>query len=209
MSTEAAATAILANSLRLCKDAWLLFNNQRYVSATALAILATEEFTKFMSLTGFHMLPRKDWRDHVQKQTGAAGFIMRVKYQHFLREVLIERRLPDGQAIYSRLRRPAGDLILEGEEEAVFKAVLDRSHDAIMTFMQANMGKHDVLKQNSLYVDVRDDLSVKHTPDEITEATAKERLDFLKLMFDVVGPALAGGPKDVPTLPPYTDPQPA
>lgn len=183
-SSNAAATAILGNAIRLYSDAKLLFTHERYATCTSLSILSIEELAKFLALAGLQPLPLKEWRNHNAKHVGSASFLLRKRYQSALREVLAEAPADQCAATYSRL----ANMDYHPEEMPLFDAVLARlvANASLKGFSQAHMKDFDRFKQSGFYVDIDDMMNVRSSPTEITRETAECRLQFVREVLETI-----------------------
>lgn len=146
-----AAEACFANGARLLDDARLLLREDRFQSAAALAILATEEFSKAVILYQAAFQGRWDsalhgaLRSHDLKQGVAAGFGLIVQ--------MMESTAP--QELVELLQ--SGDDLL-GRMKAI-------SQPAIEAALQVQKTKNiDRVKQSALYVSVDPDANVSSSP---------------------------------------------
>jgi AbiV family abortive infection protein len=157
------ATPLLRNSLRLFKDAKLLFDNERYPSAAVLAILSFEELGKFLAEIGFAVSPSLEKRLHQKKQEHISGFLLRTSYVIAVAE-------------YFKLKidvRGSRIKILEGNEQ-LFRAYLDMDEatmdldkyseilaqpimgQALRIFTRIHHGDLNRMKNSGLYADMID-----------------------------------------------------
>jgi AbiV family abortive infection protein len=171
------AAQILVNAVDLFDDAKLLFRNESFARAGALAILAIEETAKFLSLIGAQPLERH--RNHVAKHVGTASFLERKKHQLALRELLADR----GQSEeYARLAELNLETTKDAQVQELWAEIQDRINkdETIKRFVaQAHEKALDRLKQRCLYVDLNADGSVASSPMQVTKDEAAEKLEAM------------------------------
>lgn len=173
------ATEVLGHVVRLYDDAKLLFRNEGFATAGALAVLAIEETAKFLSLAGMQPLTGSP-RDHVAKHVGAASFVLRKRYQQALRELLADRGKSEE---YARLAQLGTDdpLVQEMWDEIYDRIRKDGSLDR---FIHAAERRFDQFKQRCLYVDLNPDGSVASSPQQVTKEEAAEALEVMQQVLE-------------------------
>lgn len=167
LDLEKAAKAAFENGCELIKDARLLFDAQRYPRATALAILAEEEFCKAFTLKLSAINSRWDSTifnallNHSSKQGLAEAVVNQADWE---RENA--RRLGGFKSEYP-------DVIKARE---IVAAAKERSHKR----------EKDKLKQDALYVSIFKDGKIKSLPKEISKEDAESSLLFTEKFQDHV-----------------------
>lgn len=176
MNQNDAATATLANVIRLYSDAKLLFANERYASCASLAVLAVEELAKFMNLTGIHALAQSKLRSHTAKHLSTASFVLRKDYQMALRGALASDEVDDPERLARLLQ-----LDFRDDEMEIFDAILAKvvESGSLRTFGEAHRNQMDVLKQRGFYVDTDGQGELRSTPESVTADEANAQLDFV------------------------------
>jgi AbiV family abortive infection protein len=172
------ALEVLTHVVRLYDDAKILFRNESFATAGALAILALEETAKFLSLAGIQPLEGSS-RDHVVKHVGAASFLLRKRYQQALRELLADRGKSEEYARLAQidLETTEDPLIWEMIDDVLERITKDKS---LMRFAHAYDKRFDRLKQRCLYVDLNPDGSVASSPQQVTKDEATEALEVMQ-----------------------------
>jgi AbiV family abortive infection protein len=175
MSQNEAATATLANAIRLYIDAKLLFANERYASCASLAVLAVEELAKFMNLIGINALAQSKIRSHTAKHLSTASFVLRKNYQSALRGALA------GDAVDPKRLARLLQLDFRDDEMEMFDTILAKvvESGSLRTFGLAHQNEMDVLKQRGFYVDTDGQGKIRSTPESVTADEAKAQLDFV------------------------------
>lgn len=172
---HAAATAVLANALRLYRDAVLLLKEERHASCLSVSVLAAEELAKFLSLAELQRLKRSEWRLHHAKHVGTASFLLRRKFQAALSATLEGRPEKSEHARLAKL-----DFREDSEDEmALFSEVLQNvvNDGSLHHFAQAHQKGMDARKQRGFYVDLKDDLTIMSDPKAITREEATDHWD--------------------------------
>jgi AbiV family abortive infection protein len=189
--------AILQNARRLLNDACLLYDNERFASATALAILAMEEkgkwlMTKWASEEGS---VARDLNNHVTKQVRFASLtfvdvliIEFVKQLHEMGFVIKhDTQMTEQQQQWVRLKDGLSLIreIMKGKKfmASLLQRVLEKEDGSLMARAQAR--ELDKLKQKCMYVDVDTNLDVLADPADITQETAS---CLLRLARRFIGP---------------------
>jgi AbiV family abortive infection protein len=196
--------AILQNAARLLDDARLLYDNQRFASATALAILAIEEMGKYFIVK---MPTQKgsaagDLNKHIEKQvsfgsfpfveTAIMDFLPQMKEIGFIIEPDAEiteeqRQWMNSEAGWACVRER---LRSDGFWDNLAQRVLDSEDGSFMA--RARNKEFDKLKQRCIYVDLNESSEVLAGPADITQETANY---FVRLAHRVISryasPALA------------------
>lgn len=175
MSETEAATATLANAIRLYLDAKLLFANERYASCTSLAVLSIEELAKFMNLAGINELSQSKLRSHTAKHVSTASFVLRKNYQSALRDALAGAEIDP-----ARLARLL-QLKFQDDEMEMFDGVLAKlvESGSLRAFAHAHQNEMDALKQRGFYVDTDGHGKIRSMPEGVTADEAKAQLDFV------------------------------
>lgn len=190
--TEVQITPIALNASRLLADAELLFVNERYPTATSLAILAIEESGKFLDLRR----RQKDksqpnlQRLHLKKQAEALRWVLVEQAIRTFFEVLgdhglehlpcaavseeqrVWRNSAEGQAFSQRLQNPP-DWIMS----AVHARMIASGLYAVV--QRVDTGEINHLKQQGFYVDIHTDM-VATRPQAIDAHEASKWLDLGK-----------------------------
>lgn len=164
---EKAAYAAFENGHELFKDARLLFDAERYSRATALAILAEEEFCKAFTLMQSAIEGR--WNstifnallNHSSKQ-GLAEAV--VNYADWVRENA--RRLGGFKSEYPDANK-CREIVTAAKERSLKR-------------------EKDKLKQDSLYVSIFKDGKINSLPKEFTKVDAESCLLFTEKFQDHV-----------------------
>jgi AbiV family abortive infection protein len=175
--------AILQNARRLLDDAGLLYANERFASATALAILAVEEKGKYM-MAKWAREERsivEGWNDHIKKQlrfatlTYSDVFLTELAKQLDRVGLIIKRRTQmteqerqwadrDDQGSFTRLGKNKVFM------DALLKSVFEHEDARLMARVQNK--EINKLKQRCMYVDVNNDFEVMADPADISQDTA-------------------------------------
>lgn len=183
-----AATAVLANALRLYRDAVLLLKEERHASCLSISVLAAEELAKFLSLVKLQNLKRSEWRLHHAKHLGTASFLLRRKFQVALSATL--EGLPE-KSEHARLAKL--DFREDSEDEmALFSEVLQNvvNDGSLHHFVQAYQKGMDTRKQRGFYVDLKDDLSIASDPTSITREEASDQLGFVRATLQTLNESI-------------------
>lgn len=148
---ESAAKA-RANGSGLLGDARLLFEAKRYARATALAILAEEEFMKSFLLDNASLQGR--WDLELYEALSKHG---------------IKLGLADGLRKMVRMLRPASNVITQ---HAALHLPSDDDLESLAKSVREASKKNDMnyLKQNAFYVGVERNGVCSSTPDDLSEA---------------------------------------
>lgn len=197
-----ADVAILDNSLRLYRDAKLLFDHGRYASSTALAILSLEEFGKFLDHIG--LAGRSNHKLlHLKRQAFTAKFFISVAY----RVTVLKVFNIDGElTLNKKLRVPVEKMstikpYVELDEPAmdmgIFQTILETEpyKSALVLFCRFYDGDLNRLKNRAFYVDVSD-FSILSDPITVDRDTAEWLLRTTYGIQKTFGSLLPGGSKD-------------
>lgn len=193
---HAAATAVLANALRLYRDAVLLLKEERHASCLSVSVLAAEELAKFLSLAELQRLKRSEWRLHHAKHVGTASFLLRRKFQAALSATLEGRPEKSEHARLAKL-----DFREDSEDEmALFSEVLQNvvNDGSLHHFAQAHQKGMDARKQRGFYVDLKDDLTIMSDPKAITREEATDQLGFVRATLEVLRESMRDKPETTP-----------
>jgi AbiV family abortive infection protein len=199
------AIEVLSNALRLACDSRLLFNNGRFPSSASLAVLAIEEFAKFMSLAGFQPLPRSEWHIHTTKHRKALAFLLRKRFQSAWCEITGRPHISidDHKAINLALKKHRQEVEDANFDTAVVEANADNNDEELkavklaidkalsdekllLHYISSYLKKIETLKRRGFYVDIGSKMKVSSTPAQITQRTAKELLDLIIAMIDTL-----------------------
>jgi AbiV family abortive infection protein len=193
---HAAATAILANALRLYRDAVLLLKEERHASCLSVSVLAAEELAKFLSLVELQSLNRSEWRLHHAKHVGTASFLLRRKFQAALSAALEGRPEKADHVRFAQL-----DFREDDEDEmALFDEVLQNvgKDGSLGHFSRAHQKEMDIRKQRGFYVDLKGDLTIKSDPQTITREEASDQLEFFRATLQVLSETMKDKTETVP-----------
>ena len=159
----ASATEVYCNGCDLYDDALALYEIGRYSRSTALAILAEEEFSKALLLSA--CAAEKRWDSNIYK----------VLREHNIKQAFAE-------ALRNRvewLKVACHTSISAGESVDKQRALAENPPDYVKAEMKEKFEKickkpvNDYLKQDSLYVSINENGSVKSAPKSISEIQAK------------------------------------
>jgi len=190
-------TLILKNGRRLVEDAELLFERQRYASATMLAIYALEEMGKHYQakwrLVEEHS--SKGRRLHRAKQGIVGAFYGSRVAIGAVSEILSRIGLPEGMAADVRYLRPVLDWLRgrhdgaelvepfrEGMLEIMGAAFSADPRTSILE--RAQRGEIEQTKRNAMYVDIGKLGEVTSNPETITRDIAAEWVEHARFMLD-------------------------
>jgi AbiV family abortive infection protein len=199
------AIEVLSNALRLACDSRLLFNNGRYPSSASLAVLAIEEFAKFMSLAGFQPLPHSEWHIHTTKYRKALAFLLRKRFQSTWCEITGRQYISvdDHKAINLALKKHRQEVedanfdmtVVDAntdtcdEELKRVKLAIDKtlSDDTLLLhYLDAYLKKSETLKRRGFYVDIGSKMKILSTPAQIKQEMARALLDLIIAMIDTL-----------------------
>lgn len=167
LDLEKTAQAAYENGCELSKDARLLFDAHRYSRATALAILAEEEFCKAFTLKQSALNRRWDstiynaLHNHANKQGLAEAVVNYIDW-----EEEEAQRLGGFRSEYPDVSKST----------EIVAAAKERSHKRVK----------DKLKQDALYVSIFKDGKINSLPTEITKEDAESCLLFTEKFQDKV-----------------------
>jgi AbiV family abortive infection protein len=187
--------AILQNAARLLDDARLLYDNQRFASATALAILTMEEMGKYFIVkwASGRGSAARDLNKHIAKQVSFGSFpfvemtimefLAQMKEIGFLLEPDAEiteeqRQWMNSEAGWACVR---GRLRSDGFWDNLVQRVLNSEDGGFMT--RAQMKEFNKLKQRCIYVDLNENSEVLADPADTTKETTNY---FLRLAHRVI-----------------------
>ena len=183
---------ILANAERLLYDAELLFKNERYASASSLAILALEEIGKIYLIGLGEIERQKNDRisPHRKKQEYANALLIAGPAITAISDFLKEENLPDGpvSAVAFLLAVVQCEKDAETDEDrAAFRELKERieqeikarlkDSEAARTSQSIYRGQANITKQAGFYCDVNADGKVLCDPLQISKEQANEWLE--------------------------------
>ena len=188
--------AILQNARRLLDDAGLLYANERFASATALAILAIEEKGKYMMARW----ARKEgsivegWNDHIEKQLRFASltysdvFLTELAKQLDRIGLVIKHRtqLTEQERQWADREDGQGSLTRFGKDKVFIDTLLKSvfEHEDARLMARVQNGEMNKLKQRCMYVDVNGNFEVMADPADVSHETASY---FLSLARRFIG----------------------
>jgi AbiV family abortive infection protein len=184
---------ILQNARRLLDDARLLYDNERFASATALAILAMEETGKYFIVKRASEKDSvaKDLNNHIEKQIHFASypFVETILIEFFKRLGFVPKlgaQMPEQQRQWMNSESGQTFLkkFLDNKDfmDSFVQGVLDTDNGSFMA--RAERKELNKLKQRCMYVDLDETSQVLADPADITQETANF---FLRLAHRIIG----------------------
>lgn len=165
-----AAKNAICNGQDLLSDAELLLKNNRYARATALAILAEEEFSKAAILLNCAHMGRWDSaifnaiHSHSIKQGFAEGF------SKFMINQLANAERVDQLNSHAFIKSPPSFQISPQE--------IETSVRTMQSYQDSR--PRDLLKQKAFYIHITDEVELQSTPGSIAENEAEDCIKHAK-----------------------------
>jgi len=188
------------NAFRLCADAQLLFEHERWASCIALSVLVIEEVGKYLLLSGDPVDPRvRKLSQHPIKQSAVSdGYLVDLwvslsgqiwsEYPELARRRMDELRAQSSSEEPSSQRpriTPAAD-----EIQAIFEEQVRLRMGNLMTarfLVNSKLGETNRTKNQALYVDTDFNGAVRNDPARFTQTDAEEWLSQANRALTEIG----------------------